>query len=66
MPDGRMFPHSLRQTIPKAQRVRYQSEHGGGADAWKCPGSYEYFGPRDVSTNNSDVEDDSDDMEQSE
>ena len=37
-----MFPHSLRETIPIAQRARYLSEHG---DSYECPGSNEYFGP---------------------
>ena len=44
MPDGRMFPHSLRETVPSNQRARYKSEHGE-SDVWRCPGSYEYHGP---------------------
>ena len=45
MPDGRMFPHSLRDTVPSAQRALYKEEHADKDNVWQCPGSYVYFGP---------------------
>ena len=45
MPDGRMFPHSLRETVPSKERALYKSEHRQSSDVWRCPGSHEYHGP---------------------
>ena len=44
MPDGRMFPHSLRETVPSKERALYKSEHRQSSDVWRCPGSHEYHG----------------------
>ena len=44
MPDGRMVPHSRRETIRGAERERFKTEHAGQEDKWRCPGSHVYFG----------------------
>ena len=50
MPNGRMFPHSLRETIPSAQRAAYKIEHADREDVWRCPGSHVYYGPETEDT----------------
>ena len=45
MPNGCMFPHSMRETLSTAQRAQYRSEHDGIENMWRCPGSNVYYGP---------------------
>ena len=46
MPNGCMFPHSMRETLSAAQRAQYRSEHDGIENMWRCPGSNVYYGPQ--------------------
>jgi hypothetical protein len=46
MPNGCMFPHSMRETLSAAQRAQYRSEHDGIENMWRCPGSSVYYGPQ--------------------
>ena len=46
LPDGRMRIHSMRETIPSAQRPDYPSRFlNNRRDAYQCPGSHDYHGP---------------------
>ena len=45
MPDGRLFPHSFRETLSPRDRALYRIEHAGKEDMWRCPASYMHFGP---------------------
>ena len=46
MPNGRMFPHSMRETLSYAQRAQHRREHEDTEDMWICPGSNEFYGPQ--------------------
>ena len=45
MPDGCMFPHSLRETMNTAERAVYREGQAYAEHGWQCPGSREYHGP---------------------
>ena len=45
MPDGCMFPHSLRETMSRSERAVYRESQAYAERAWQCPGSREYYGP---------------------
>ena len=45
MPDGCMFPHSLRETMTTAERAVYREGQHYAEHGWWCPGSNEYHGP---------------------
>ena len=48
MPDGCMFPHSLRETIPRGERASYMEGPIYAERGWECPGSRVYFGACEV------------------
>ena len=52
MPNGRMFHHSCRLAMSRAERAAYTKSEAYAEHVWsgdrkqfQCPGSYEYYGP---------------------
>ena len=48
MPDGCMFPHSLRDTMNRAERAEYREGPAYAEHGWLCSGSRMHYGPCDV------------------
>ena len=61
MPNGYMFPHSLREAMNTAQRAAYRQSQAYAEHGWQCPGSHEYHGPCAERNEESEEEDSSED-----
>ena len=60
MPNGRMFPHSLRDTMNTAERAAYRKGQTYAEHGWQCPGSRKrYHGPCTESEEDDSSEDES-------